>query len=206
MFARAGEGIARRAAPRPAPTSRAHASTASPTCATSGRAARSPSRMPDAAHEAGVRAAFEVAYKRAVRPHAAAVPPSSSWRCASRSRRRCRARGGKLELPRHAMGAKALKGHGGPCSSPTTDETVADTGLGPLRRSRPASRSKARRSSRKTKSTFIVGPDATARYCWPTDPSWRRPMFARMSCSSGAASVPLAHDHERAGRSRSGRA
>ena len=37
------------------------------------------------------------------------APPSSSWRCACRSARRCPARGGTLELPRHAS-AEALKG------------------------------------------------------------------------------------------------
>ena len=75
----------------PAPRSRLAPSAASPTCAISARAARSPSRCPSRSPRPACSTAFETAYKRCSAARRR-VRPSSSWRCGSRSPRRCRAR------------------------------------------------------------------------------------------------------------------
>jgi N-methylhydantoinase A len=100
----------------PAPTSKRGPSSGSPTCAISGRAARSPVTMPSPLSEAGVRTEFEAAYKALF----ARTPParrSSSWRCGSRSARRCRAPAASSNC--RAMPRPTRRRARGRCSFPT---------------------------------------------------------------------------------------
>ena len=159
--------------------------------------------LPDPITEAGVRTAFEAAYKALF----ARTPPGAAIQFVALApvgqRRRWRAAAARCELPRHPSAA-ALKGTR-PVFFPDAGKIAADAGLRSLCARAPASTSTARPCSKKTKapSSSVPAPGAAAGRRF--DPGGGR-LMASQGIRSDRARAPVASAdlHGRRGGGRHG--